>query len=94
MDWPGVVDGLATWTKVSKNVPVAPSARNQVFPSAVTPVPSTPAVQSSPPRLMYMARSTMIGVPFTLWNSPDTSAASSPGTKSALIVRRWWAPTV
>ena len=84
----GVVDGLATWTKVSKNVPVAPSAMNQLCPSAVTPVPSMPAVHSSLPRLRYIARSTMIGVPLLLWNSPATSAASRPGTASALIVRR------
>ena len=62
-------------------------------PSAVTPVPSMPAVHNSLPRLMYIARSTMIGVPLLLWNSPATSAASSPGMASALIVRRWWAPT-
>ncbi len=90
----GVGDGLATCTNVSKNAPVAPSARNQLVPSVVTPVPSMPAVHSSVPRLLYIARSTMIGVPFVLWNSPATSAASSPGMKSALIVRRWCAPTV
>jgi len=59
----GVAVGLASRMNRSKNVPVEPSARNQLVCGAVTPALSCPAAKTRPPTVMYIARSTRIGGP-------------------------------
>ena len=56
-----VGSGLAIRMNMSKNAPVAPSARNQLSAGAVTPALSWPAPNAWPPVVMYIARSTTIG---------------------------------
>src|SRR3954471_21255263 len=69
--------GLAMSTNISKNDPVAPSARNQLVDGAVTPALSCPAANGWPGRSRYIERSTMIGSVAVI--TPDTSVLASSG---------------
>ena len=60
---------------MSKNAPVAPSARNQFNAGAVTPALSWPAPNGSAPLVMYIARSTTIGCVDVI--AAETSVAAS-----------------
>ena len=73
---------------MSKNPPVAPSARNQRGFAAVTPLPAWPAPKTCPGFAvsMYIARSTRIGTSETM--RAETSVAARPGTASTGMVRR------
>src|SRR5215207_4295340 len=64
-------------TNISKNDPVAPSARNQLFEVDVTPALSWPAANGWPGRSRYIARSTMIG--WLAEMTPETSVLASSG---------------
>ena len=66
---------------MSKKPPVAPSAKNQSSDGLVTPALSWPAA-NVPAADEYIARSTMIGTPFRLAITAETSVAASPGCSS------------
>ncbi len=82
----------------SKNVPVEPSARNQLACGAVTPALSWPAAKTRPFTVMYIARSTRIGTPLIDWMVAETSVLPrvrsvagrpvKPVSLSMLMVRR------
>ncbi len=57
----GVAVGLAMSTKRSKNVPVAPSARNQRVAVSAMPALAWPAPKVLPPEFRYIARSATTG---------------------------------
>ena len=67
---------------MSKNEPVAPSARNQRVAGAVTPALLVAGRERLPRRAQYIARSTMIGTPLVERITADTSAPPRPGTSS------------
>ena len=64
---------------MSKNDPVAPSARNHRVAGAVTPALSWPAANGCPGRREYIARSTMIGTRWSSVIAAETSVAASSG---------------
>ena len=89
MTFDAVGFGFAISTNISKNDPVAPSARNQLVDVAVTPALSWPAANGWPGRSRYIARSTMIGCVAVI--TPDTSVLASSGAalSTGTVVREF-----
>ena len=73
---------------MSKNGPVAPSARNQRVAGAVTPALPWPAAKACCGVFRYIARSTTIGTPFVDVITADISASASSGMSSTLTLKR------
>ena len=75
--WLRASPGLASSRNVSKNAPVAPSAKNQDVAGAATPLATDPAANSSPGALRYIARSATMGRSLLIV-VPNSAAAIGP----------------
>ncbi len=73
----------------SKKGPVAPSARNQLVAGAVTPADPCPAANVCPSRVMYIARSTMIGCGAVTTAETSVEASSGPWVSTGIVVREF-----